>query len=110
MSIASHKRDARISGEMDMRNVIKIVTILAFLGGRGAIAQTLVPARSFAASSGTAAGLSSLAQDTRMIGEAPVGHRQPRVRDVPPQSPGELDRPTPEDVAVDCTAVHCARC
>jgi hypothetical protein len=45
-----------------------------------------------------------------MIGEAPVGHRQPRVRDVPPQSPGELDRPTPEDVAVDRKLVICRRC
>ena len=93
-----------------MRSVIKIVTILAFLGSRGAIAQTVGLAGSPAASSSTAAGLSSLAQDTRMIGEAPVGHRQPRVRDVPPQSPGELDRPTPEDVAVDRKLVICRRC
>ena len=93
-----------------MRNVIKIVTILAFLGGRGAIAQTAVPARSFAASSGTAAGLSSLAQDTRMIGGAPVGHRQPRGRDVPSQGPGELERLTPEDAAIDRKLVICRGC
>jgi len=33
--------DARISGEMDMRNMIKIVTILALLSSRGTIAQTV---------------------------------------------------------------------
>ena len=102
--------DARISGEMDMRNVIKIVTILALLGSRGAIAQTLGPARSSAESSSTAAGPFSVAQDTRLINEAPIGHRQPRARDVPPQSPGALERLTPEDAAIDRKLVICRRC
>ena len=93
-----------------MRNVIKIVTILAFLGSRGAVAQTVGLARSSAASSGTAAGLSSLAQDARTIDGAPVGHRQPRVRDVPSQSSGELERLTPEDAAVDRKLVICRGC
>jgi len=110
MSVASHKRDARISGEMDMRSVIKIVTILAFLGSRGAIAQTVGLAGSPAASSSTAAGLSSLAQDAHMIGEAPIGYRQPRGRDVPSQNSSELERLTPEDAAVDRKLSICRGC
>ena len=94
-------RRAQISGEMDMRNVIKIVAVLALLGGRGAIAQTVGTARSSAGSPITATAPFSLAQDTRLIGGAPVGHRQPHARDVPSQSPSELERLTEEDAAVD---------
>jgi len=92
-----------------MRNVIKIVTILAFLGSRGAIAQTLVPARSSAEFSSTTAGPLSVAQDT-LIHEAPVGHRQPRVSDVPPQSTTEIERLTPEDAAIDRKLGICRGC
>jgi len=102
--------DARISGEMDMRNMIKIVTILALLSSRGAIAQTMGPARSSAVSSSTAAGSVSLAQHTRLIDEAPVGHRQPRARDVPLQSPTEIEHLTPEDAAIDRKLVICRGC
>jgi hypothetical protein len=94
---------------MDMRNMIKIVTILALLSSRGAIAQTMGPARSSAASSSTA-GSVSLAQNTRLIDEAPVGHRQSRARDVPQQSPAEIERLTPEDAAVDRKLVICRGC
>jgi hypothetical protein len=102
--------DARISGEMDMGNMIKIVTILALLSSRGAIAQTMGPERSSVVSSSTAAGSVSLAQNTRSIDEAPVGHRQPRARDVPLQSSGGLERLTPEDAAIDRKLVICRGC
>jgi hypothetical protein len=95
---------------MDMRNMIKIVTILALLSSRGAIAQTAGPARSSVVSSSTAAGPLSLAQHTRSIDEAPVGHRQPRARDVPLQSPTEIERLTPEDAAIDRKLVICRGC
>ena len=70
-----------------MRNVIKIVAILALLGSRGAIAQTVGTARSPAGSPTTVTAPFSLTQDTRLIDGAPVGHRQPHVRDVPTQIP-----------------------
>jgi hypothetical protein len=92
---------------MDMRNVIKIVAILALLGGRGAIAQTVGTARSLAT---TVTGSSSLTQDTGLTGEAPVGQRQPGARDVPAQSPGEFERLTPEDAAVDRKLTICRGC
>jgi hypothetical protein len=109
-AVAWHIGDARISGEMDMRNMIKIVTILALLGSRGAIAQTVGPTRSSVVSSSTAAGPLSLPQHTRSIDEAPVGHRQPRARDVPLQSPTEIERLTPEDAAIDRKLVICRGC
>jgi hypothetical protein len=99
--------DARISGEMDMRNMIKIVTILALLGGRGATAQTVGPTS--VVSSSIATGPLSLVQHTRSI-EAPVGHRQPRARDVPLKSPTEIERLAPEDAAIDRKLVICRGC
>jgi hypothetical protein len=62
----------------------KSIVAIAFLvlaGGSAAIAQTGGGAGSSAGSSGTAAASS----DNRMSGGAPVGHRQPRVSDVPPE-------------------------
>jgi hypothetical protein len=93
-----------------MRNAIKIAAILALLGSRGAIAQTVGTARSSAGSSTTATALSSSTQDTRLIGGAPVGHRQPRARDVPSQSPSELERLSAEDTAIDRKLIICRGC
>ena len=92
-----------------MRNAIKIVTILALLSSRDAMAQTVGLARPSAGST-TAAGPPSLVQETRLINEAPVGHRQPRARDVPSQSPSELERLTREDAAIDRKLVICRGC
>lgn len=93
-----------------MRNVIKIVAILALLGSRGAIAQTVGTARSPAGSPTTVTAPFSLTQDTRLIDGAPVGHRQPHVRDVPTQNPGDLERLTEEDAAVDRKLTICRGC
>jgi hypothetical protein len=90
-----------------MRNVIKIVAILALFGSRGAIAQTVGAAKSPAT---TVTGSPSLTQDTGSTGEAPVGHRQPGARDVPAQSPGEFERLTAEDAAVDRKLTICRGC
>lgn len=68
-----------------MRNLIRIVSLLALLGSRTKIAQTIGSAASSAgpASAGAA---SSLMQNTRLIGDAPVGHRQPHAFDIPLQN------------------------
>jgi hypothetical protein len=55
------------------------IALLALLGGSAAIAQTGGGAGSSAGSASTA-GASS---DNRTSGGAPVGHRQPRLTDVP---------------------------
>ena len=93
-----------------MRNFIKTVAVLALLGSRGAIAQTVGTARSSAEAFTTATVPPSLAQDARLIGGAPVGHRQPRVRDVPSQIPSDLERLTEEDAAIDRKLIICRGC
>jgi hypothetical protein len=90
-----------------MRNAIKIVTLLALLDSRGVIAQT---ARSSARSLTTASAPLSLTQGAQLMAGAPVGHRQPHARDVPLQSPGDLDRLTEEDAAVDRKLTICRGC
>jgi len=95
---------------MEMRNVVKIVAIFAFLGSRGAIAQMVEPARSSVGSSPTVAGPFSLVQNTRPVDEAPVGYRQLHAREVTSPSPSEFDRLTREDAAIDRKLVICRGC
>jgi hypothetical protein len=93
-----------------MRNLIKTVAVLALLGSRGAIAQTVGIARSSAGPFTAATAPFSLTLDTRLIGRAPVGHRQPQASDVPSQSHGELERLTEEDAAIDRKLIICHGC
>ena len=93
-----------------MRNVIRIVAILALLGSRGSIAQTVGAARSSAGSPTTETAPFSLTQDTRLAGGAPVGHRQPQARDVPSQSSRDIERLSAEDAAIDRKLVICRGC
>ena len=92
-----------------MRNLIRTMAVLALLGSRATIAQTTGMARS-PTGSATASAPLSLAQDTRSIGGAPVGHRQPRASDVPSGSPNDLDHIGAEDAAVDRKLVICRGC
>ena len=64
-----------------MRNLIRIAVLLALLGSRTTIAQTIGSAGS-SAGSASATAPSSMTQNTRLIG-APVGHRQPHASDIP---------------------------
>ena len=93
-----------------MRNFIKTVAVLALLGSRGAIAQTVGTARSSAGALTIATAPLSSTPGTRLTGGAPVGHRQPHARDVPPQNPGDLERLTKEDAAVDRKLTICHGC
>jgi hypothetical protein len=92
-----------------MRNFIKTVAVLALLGNRASIAQTMETARS-SVGYPTAPAPLRLTQNTRMSGGAPVGHRQPRAREVPSQNPGDLERLTEEDAAVDRKLTICRGC
>jgi hypothetical protein len=91
-----------------MRNFIKTVAVLALLGGRAGVAQTMETARSSVGYSTTLAP-TRLTQDTRLT-SAPVGHRQPQARDVPSQNPRDLERLTDEDAAVDRKLTICHGC
>ena len=59
---------------------IVAIALLVLVGGPAAIAQTGGGAGSSTGSSATSA-----ASDSRMSGVAPIGHRQPRLSDVPPE-------------------------
>jgi hypothetical protein len=80
-----------------MRNLITTIALLILLGTPGAIAQTTGSARS------SAERASSITPDSRLIGSAPVGHRQPRASDVPSENSasGDPDQISAEDAALD---------
>jgi hypothetical protein len=52
----------------------------------------------------------SLMQNTRSIGGAPVGHRQPHAHDVPSENAGDLEHIREEDAAVDRKLKICRGC
>jgi hypothetical protein len=91
-----------------MRNVIRTIVVLAMFGSRATIAQTVGSATSPAHSASATVPL-LLTQNTRLIG-APVGHRQPHVRDVPSENPGDLEHIGEEDAAVDRKLNICRGC
>ena len=89
-----------------MRNLIRIIVLLAQLGNRAAIAQTATSSAGLASTTAP----SSLMQNTRSIGGAPVGHRQPHARDVPSENAGDLEHISEEDTAVDRKLKICRGC
>jgi hypothetical protein len=96
-----------------MRNVIRTIVLLAMFGSRVTIAQTVGSVTSSAQSASATVpslrGPTLLTQNTRLTG-APVGHRQPRARDVPSESPGDLEHIGEEDAAVDRKLNICRGC
>jgi hypothetical protein len=92
-----------------MRYLIKMVTLMALFDSPVAIAQTIGDARS---SAGRASPTTppSLMQDARLIGGAPVGHRQPRSRDVPSENSGDIEHIDAEDAALDRKLNICRGC
>jgi hypothetical protein len=83
-----------------MRHLITTIALLTLLSSPGAIAQTTGSARSSAELARPTV-RSSMTPDTRLIGSAPIGHRQPRASDVPSENPNDLDYIGAEDAAVD---------
>jgi len=92
-----------------MQNVIKMVAVLVLLGSRATDAQT-VPTAGSPAGSAIATAPLRVTQDTRLIGRAPVGHRQPQARDVPSQSSSDLEHLSAEDAALDRKLIICRGC
>ncbi len=90
-----------------MRNLIKTAALLALLGSRIAMAQTM--GKSPAGPAAPIVTL-SLAQDPRSVGGAPIGHRQPHAADVPSDAAGHLEQLSAEDAAVDRKLNICRGC
>ena len=89
-------------------SLISVALLVVLLGGRPTIAQTIGSTGS-SARSASANPYPSPTRDTRSIG-APIGHRQPRVRDVPSENPGDLEHIGEEDAAVDRLLHICRGC
>jgi hypothetical protein len=87
-----------------MRNLIKTAAVLALLGNRPAMAQTVGEP-----SAGPAAPTLSSPLETRLSG-APIGHRQPRAGDVPPQTADNLEQLSAEDERIDRKLNICRGC
>jgi hypothetical protein len=87
-----------------MRNLIKTLLLLTLLGYRGAVAQTVER------SSAGPITASSLTLDTRLVGGAPIGHRQPHAADLPSRNAVVLEQLSAEDVAVDRKLYICRGC
>ena len=92
-----------------MRNLIKTIVVLVMFGSRATIAQTVGSATSSAGLASTTAP-PSLIQNTRSIGGAPVGHRQPHARDVPSENAGDLEHISEEDAAINRKLIICPGC
>jgi hypothetical protein len=92
-----------------MRNWLTMVALLTLLGSRAAIAQTKGSAGSSASRANQMVS-STHAPDTRLMGDAPVGHRQPNASDVPSESVGDFEHLSAEDVAVDRKLTICRGC
>jgi hypothetical protein len=90
-----------------MRNLIKTAALLALLGSRVAIAQTIGRSSAGLASPTMA---SSLVRDTRSVVGAPIGHRQPHAGDLPSENAGVLEQLSAEDAAVDRKLNICRGC
>jgi len=90
-----------------LRKLIKIVVLLASISCRTAPAEPIgAPATS--ASSANTADIAPPVQTTRW--SAPVGHRQPRVRDVPSENASDIGRISDEDRAIDRRLIICRGC
>jgi hypothetical protein len=92
-----------------MRYLIKMVALMALLDSPAAIAQTVGNARPSAGPANPTAP-SSLMQDTRLIGSAPVGHRQPHSGEAPSENTSDIERIGAEDAIVDRKLNICRGC
>jgi hypothetical protein len=92
-----------------MRNLTRVLALLVLLGSRATIAQTI--GRAGSSTGSVAASIpSSPTKTSRLMGDAPVGHRQPHTRDIPSENAGDLERLSAEDAAVDRKLNICRGC
>jgi hypothetical protein len=90
-----------------MRKLIKIAILVASLGCRTATAET-IGAGGTSTASARAPEVASSGKGSRW--SAPIGHRQPSVRDLPSETPSELERIGDQDRAVDRKLIICRGC
>jgi hypothetical protein len=92
-----------------MHHLFRTLVFTALLSTRPADAQTIGTARSQSLAR-TAPVASLLPPDVRLAARAPIGHRQPSLKDVPSENPSDLETIGEEDRAVDRKLSICRGC
>ncbi|HLG84700.1 MAG TPA: hypothetical protein VKY22_27155 [Bradyrhizobium sp.] len=90
-----------------VRKLARIALLAASLGCRTASGET-TGAAATSTTSTRAPEVALLGKDGRW--NAPVGHRQPRARDLPSEQSGEVEHINDEDRAVDRKLIICRGC
>ncbi len=96
-----------------MHKLIRSIMFAALLSSRTVTVETVGLAKSPVVSMSTSAMQSlgqSIGQDIRLAPRAPVGHRQPQARDIPPESGSDPEHIGEEDRAVDRKLMICRGC
>ena len=90
-----------------IHKLARIALLAASLGCRTATGETI---RALGTSTTPAGALdvASLGKDARL--NAPIGHRQPRARDLPSEDIGELEHISDQDRAIDRRLIICRGC
>jgi hypothetical protein len=95
------------NGLMAMRKLIVTAILTILISARTTAAQiSLQPGPSL--DSGIAPVTSM--QPPITVGQAPIGHRQPKIRDVPTENPSDLERRGDEDTRIDRKLIICRGC
>jgi hypothetical protein len=92
-----------------MHHLFRTLVVTALLSTRPADAQTIGTARSPSLPR-NAPVASLLPRELRLAAGAPIGHRQPALKDVPSENPGDLETIGEEDRAVDRKLTICRGC
>ena len=90
-----------------MRRLIGTTLLVALLGSRAAIAETVGLAKVPTASARL---LDRTGPDLQLAGRAPIGHRQPQAKDVQAEDPGDIERISEADRSLDRKLVICRGC
>ncbi|MHC2620286.1 hypothetical protein ACVIW2_002318 [Bradyrhizobium huanghuaihaiense] len=90
-----------------MYKLIRTIIPILLLSGRAAAAHVIAPGRLLISSASVQIASS---QPSGPIGRAPVGHRQPKTRDVLFETPNDLERRSEEDIKIDRKLIICRGC
>ncbi|MBR0734566.1 hypothetical protein M2189_007514 [Bradyrhizobium japonicum] len=92
-----------------MYKLIRTIIPILLLSGRAAAAHVIAPGRLLISSASVQIS-SSQPSGPGLVGRPPVGHRQPKIRDVLFENPNDLERRSEEDIKIDRKLIICRGC
>jgi hypothetical protein len=92
-----------------MHKLTRTIALILLFSGRAAAAHVIAPGR-LSISSVSVQIASSQPSSPGPAGRAPVGHRQPKMRDVLFENPSDLERRSEEDIKIDRKLMICRGC